>query len=209
MSDADRALAGLEQRRREAFGIPIHATPAEDFTPLPVSIGDFDATPRELELLQVVWLHTANMELRSRARLDNTEASKLCDDLGELNEKFVRFQTDLTGASGTNGKLGNLRKDVDDAKARADKAPSFVKRAIVLAAGSIIGALGSAILYVRSANESASAARAAAAAETATIRARLEASDADRAQLHEQLNAFFRSARVRAPSLNPPGDLSP
>lgn len=221
MSDEERALAALERRRLErerreapAFGMPIHVPADEDFTPighvferLAATMPGFELTERERQLLQVVWIHTANIELRSRQRLADSDCGQLAADFAEHREEFVQFKTDLTGASGNNGKFSILRKEVEEVRKRAEAAPTFVKRTLVAAGTGILGALIPAALYVRSAAEDAAKARAEAAAERATVRARLDASDADRAQLHEQLNALFRSARVRA--LNPQGDNSP
>lgn len=130
------------------------------------------------------------------------------DDLRAIGMQLAELRVSLFGLDGTNGKMGNLRKDVDAANTRADAAPKFVKRALVWAAGGILGSLVPAVLFLKNANEAASDAKAAAAAERASVHAELEAGKADRAFLHQQLDSMLRLLRVRASSTST-GDPSP
>jgi hypothetical protein len=126
-SDEDRALAELARRR--SGNTPVGGTPTvptnefnqgdEDFTPVGKVIDRIEEVmmldERDRMLLRLFWQHTANMEMRSRKRSDSQDTSALAKRIDELEN----FRTDVTGADGTNGKIGNLRKQLDSALARA------------------------------------------------------------------------------------------
>jgi hypothetical protein len=130
MSDEDRALAS----RRVATpgrGVelqPIHESNEDDFTP----VGDVLAMTDDPELRDVItaiWRHTANVELRCRILSKST-------DTAELRDAIV----DISGKSGSNGKLGALKERVDKAEARRWWAVTFL-------AGIAITVIGSAIAF--------------------------------------------------------------
>lgn len=145
----------------------------------------------------------AVLEDRSERELGLAES---VDDLRVINTMIAELRVSLFGLDGKNGKIGDLRKDVDAAMVRADAAPRFVRRALVWAAGGIAGALIPSILFLKNAADAASDAKAAAAAERAVVRLELEAAKAERAYLHQRIDSMLRLGRVRAPSSNQPGD---
>lgn len=123
-SDEDRALRELARRR--SGNTPPAGTPVvneqvaggdewagQDFTPVG-SVFDRIAdemvlSDRERMILRLVWQHTANMEMRGRKRSDSQDTSLLAKRIDDLETRVV----DMSGADGTNGKIGNLRKSVD------------------------------------------------------------------------------------------------
>ena len=119
-SDDERALASRRDRSRTpAQGVPIHTPAPEDFTP----VGDVMPLAHDEAtriLLARVWQHTANMEMRMLAALGQTENGRLRADLdattARIDEHLVdvcEAIADIHGKSGTNGKLGELRRRVD------------------------------------------------------------------------------------------------
>lgn len=125
-SDEDRALAELQRRRAQTppGGVEVHAP--EDRTPVTevLDLADRMPDPEAREILRDVaakiWNHTTNQELRHRAAIQRTEASAIRDALDEHTAadtehhgEVMRALADIHGASGQNGKLGELRRRVD------------------------------------------------------------------------------------------------
>lgn len=132
------------------------------------------------------------------------DLAQSAEDLHALRGELISLRVQLVGVDGTNGRLGKLNDAVNKAHERAESGPRFVRRAIAVAGGAIVGSLVPAILFINSAVDKASSARADAAAETARIKTELEAGKADRAFLHQQLDSMLRLVRVgRAPSPSP------
>lgn len=84
-----------------------------DFTPVGQVIERIEEVmvldERDRLLLRLFWQHTANMEMRARKRSDSQDTSVIAKQVNELQD----WRIDIEGKSGTNGKLGNLRKAVD------------------------------------------------------------------------------------------------
>lgn len=119
MSDDDRALARVRTGNTPIAGVPVHAPEEDDFTPV-ASVFErieesFVPTERERMLLHLVWQHTANMELRSRARRDTDGTKALVDRVDGVETAIV----DIRGERGNNGKLGALKARVDALMSRA------------------------------------------------------------------------------------------
>jgi hypothetical protein len=116
MSDADRALAGRDRRITPPRGLPADSFEEDDhFTPVTQAIEHLDdLTDRERMLFQLVWRHTANMEMRARKRSDSSETSTLARRIDALETAIV----DIRGENGGNGKLGEVTRRVDKAEAR-------------------------------------------------------------------------------------------
>lgn len=113
MTDDERALIGRSRRvQTPPHGVAI-AEFDDDFTPVGVVMARIEEAmsldERDRMLVHLFWQHTANMELRGRRRLDETEAGKLRHDLDETRTAI----TDIRGQHGNNGKLGELRRRVD------------------------------------------------------------------------------------------------
>lgn len=117
MSGDDRALVGRE-RRTPPSGVEIHApedrTPVTDVLPL---AGE-DESARVV--LVAVWRHIDNLEMRLLARIAATSGEthrKLIDEHvaedAETHLEITEKLTDIHGKSGTNGKLGELKRRVD------------------------------------------------------------------------------------------------
>lgn len=113
MGDDERALEGLERRRRVVT--PVHGVPVDEFdddqpTPPPQDVN---------KLIKVLWplrhadewLTEVSSDIAAlKVRADHLEEmSGGLDDIGRLQERI----TDATGKSGDNGKLGELRRRVD------------------------------------------------------------------------------------------------
>lgn len=123
MTDDERALIGLDRRRvaTPVDGVTVDdpdadAFAAEDhFTPV-VAVMEraVDLTDRERYLLQLVWRHTANMEMRSRKRSDSQDTSILAKEIDDLKTAI----TDIVGKSGNNGKVGAIKERLDKTEAR-------------------------------------------------------------------------------------------
>lgn len=109
-SDADRALA----HRRGAT--PARGVVAEDrgqFTPV-TDLLDRIHDPEVRWSIRMVWEHTANVEMRLQAQIEASDAAKLEGDVSRIGDAI----TDIHGAKGTNGKLGELRRRVDEMSSR-------------------------------------------------------------------------------------------
>lgn len=136
MSDVDRALHSRESRRSPALGVPIvnAATIAqieelnEIETNLAAEADEFDEqftpvqdvltlarTSQDQNLVFALWRHSANQELRFRRTRNRSAETKLRRDIDD-NAKAI---TDIHGAAGTNGKLGELRRRVDGLSSKA------------------------------------------------------------------------------------------
>lgn len=107
MSDEARALDAMRRRREEASG----SFEVEDhFTPVSQVIERAaDLTDRERMLLRYIWTHTANMEMRARARSDSQDSAQLRREIDALQE----WRVDVVGQTGANGRLGALKGRVD------------------------------------------------------------------------------------------------
>lgn len=140
MTDEDRALAGIH-RRRASSEPAADAFDSDDdrFTPVSSIIERAaDLTDRERNLLRYIWAHTANMEMRARARSDSQDGALLARRIDELESSVV----DISGKSGNNGKLGALKERVDKTEARRWWVITFLAGLLVTVIGSAI-ALGS------------------------------------------------------------------
>lgn len=114
MTDEERALVGRAHRiHTPAHGTPIHTPDPDDFTP----VGDVLHMVPEADRIMYarLWQHTANMEMRWRDALKASETGRLREDVDDL----AIAVTDIHGARGTNGKLGELRRRVDALTKRA------------------------------------------------------------------------------------------
>ena len=119
-SDEDRAAAEL-QRRRAATpvgGVVIHApedrTPVTDVLPL---AGEDESSRL---MLVAVWRHIDNLEMRLLAKISATsgETHRQALDEHEATDHahhatVTEALADIHGRSGTNGKLGELKRRVD------------------------------------------------------------------------------------------------
>lgn len=112
-----------------AVGVPVHAEPDEDFTPVSNVLErvEFSPTDRERLLLHLVWQHTANMELRSRQRRDTGDTSAFEKRIDGVETAIV----DIRGEHGNNGKLGALKARVDTAESRKWWALTFAAGLLV------------------------------------------------------------------------------
>lgn len=147
MSDEDRALEAMERRRRVQTphaGVPIQDHDDDDFTPVGVAIERMekaiDLTDRERELLRLAWEHSANQEMRTRKRVELTEGGQLRADIETVAEHVADVKEaiiDIHGASGQNGKLGELKRRVDGLTTR-----------IWSAIGSAVASLGAAAVLI-------------------------------------------------------------
>lgn len=147
MSDEDRALEAMERRRRvqtPPHSVVIHEHDHDDFTPVGVAIERMekaiDLTDRERELLRLAWEHSANQEMRARKRVELTEGGQLRADIETVAEHVADVKEaiiDIHGASGQNGKLGELKRRVDGLTTR-----------IWSAIGSAVASLGAAAVLI-------------------------------------------------------------
>jgi hypothetical protein len=147
-----RAREQREQRSRThapALGVPIfESDPHEDFTPVG-DVLDQIGDPEAKRIVTLLWRHTANIELRARQRLEASDAGALrrdlgilCDDLAELRNDFGKADVDIRGESGSDGKLGELTREVRGWASRRWWLLTFV-------AGTIVTVLGAAIVFGR------------------------------------------------------------
>jgi hypothetical protein len=117
MSDDARALIGRQQRRTPQGGVRVVVDPEEDrgqFTPV-TDLLDRIHDPEVRWSIRMVWEHTANIEMRLAARIDASDAAQIADDVAKVSTAI----TDIHGAKGTNGKLGELRRRVDNLSSKA------------------------------------------------------------------------------------------
>ena len=134
MSDDERALEHTKYRRAQSEpAVDAFDSDEDHFTPVASVIERAaDLTDRERNLLRYVWTHTANMEMRSRARSDSQNTSTLAkriDDVeATLDEKF--------GRSRKNGDFGNLKGRVDKAEGRRWWAITFIAGLVAVSIGS-------------------------------------------------------------------------
>lgn len=124
-SDDDRALAG-QRWRTPPHGVPVHVPEPDDFTP----VGDVMPLAGGDEALRImlarIWQHTANMEMRLKSQLAESEAGRLHYEIDRLHTAI----TDIRGEHGTNGKLGEIRR-------RVDALTSWARSIVMLALGGI------------------------------------------------------------------------
>ncbi len=124
-SDDERAQAELERqeaRRRErertqtpAHGVPIYTPEADDFTPI-TDILAIAEDEHERELIKRIMYKFRNSEARQQKRIEQTEGGQLraaIDAIEHRQDKQAERITDISGKSGDNGKLGELRRRVD------------------------------------------------------------------------------------------------
>lgn len=132
MSDADRALIGavyrtppggiriadVEARIAEAVMTELDEFPEDDdpenFTPIS-NVLDLAASDRERAMLTALVRKIRNSEMRTRVRVQQTEGHKLRVDVDAAHASIL----DISGKSGANGKLGELRRRVDVLSTRA------------------------------------------------------------------------------------------
>lgn len=127
-----------------ALGVPIEHDPNEDFTPVHDVLGEV-GTPEAKRIIEVLWRHTANMELRSVQRHEASDAAALRRDLDALRGDLCELRTDIVdirGEDGSNGKLGELGRQVNGWASRRWWLLTFV-------AGTIVTVLGAAIVFGR------------------------------------------------------------
>jgi len=136
----ERDLEGLRAREERArthapaLGVPIVGTnPHDDFTPVG-DVLDQIVDPDARRVVALLWRHTANIELRARQRLDESDAGALrrdlnilCDDLGDLRTAIV----DIQGTSGNDGKLGEITREVRGWSSRRWWLLTFVAAALL------------------------------------------------------------------------------
>lgn len=145
-SQTDRDLAGIaaakERARIAAHGVPVMLEPDEDFTPVG-QILDKIADPELRDAVTAVWRHSANIELRARERAKDTDVGCLAERVGAAELAIV----DIRGEHGNNGKLGEIRRRVEQMSARrwwfltAIAGSLLAIGAGVLAAGRWVGAI--------------------------------------------------------------------
>lgn len=136
MSDEDRALAELERRRRVIT--PAHGVPTDEFdeqpTPPPE---DVNLLIRKLWPLRHAdnWLTEVSGDIQAlKVRAEHLE--KLAGGLTEIGVVRERV-VDISGKSGDNGKLGELKRRVDGLTTR-----------IWSAIGSAVASLGAAAVLI-------------------------------------------------------------
>lgn len=153
-SQTDRDLDGLEaraQREQEQaarrilsspFGVPILASDDADFTPvrniLEMFAAEFADDPRMEALVVALWRHSANQEQRWRELGDVAGHEVVRNELAEIKEAIIVLQ----GPDGKNGKVGNLRADVDKMNSRAWGLITFVLAGL-LGVGAMLANVGS------------------------------------------------------------------
>lgn len=162
MSDEERATIGREHRDRVQAppqGVPIHASEPDDFTP----VGDVMPLAHDEGariLLVRVWQHTANMEMRLLAALKQTDGGVLRAEVDSVSQRLEQHLaevreaiTDIHGASGTNGKLGELKRRVDgleaDTNRRVDGLSSKAWKILTTMLGGIAVAVTKLVFVVR------------------------------------------------------------
>lgn len=119
MSDDERALVGLDRRRTPPRGTPVQPEDRDAFTPV-TDLLDLIDDPKLRRIVRMMWEHTANVELRSEERAGKgVDVSALVEDLAALRTEAATKFADIHGASGTNGKLGELRRRVDGLSSKA------------------------------------------------------------------------------------------
>jgi hypothetical protein len=100
-------------------------------TPLPVDVD---------EIVRRLWpLRKSGdllIELQTRVQHLERNPEQVAEDLGELKEHIV----DIKGKSGTNGKIGNLRADLEALKAKIEKQEARRWTVIVTLIGMILTA---------------------------------------------------------------------
>jgi hypothetical protein len=96
-----RAIADSDGIIRDELG--------DSFTPVPADLLDLFDDPRWPNALRRIWAHTANVELRAMNRIGTQP------DFAALRDKML----ELIGREGNNGKIGQLRKDIDGVLSRA------------------------------------------------------------------------------------------
>ena len=134
MSGEDRDLDALRRRRERAatppLGVPVDPdvlsllgelgqiehdleTEADEFdeqhTPIR-EILQLAGTSKEQAIVIALWRHTANQELRFRRARNRSSEGQMRRELDELKNRV----TDISGKDGTNGKLGETKRRVDN-----------------------------------------------------------------------------------------------
>lgn len=135
MSDDERALIGLERRRAATpvGGVKVvepttapedhgqgeawdEFTPVESVRPLLDKIED----PAIRAFAIALWTHTGNVDLRSAHRAGHgVDVGGIATEVADLRTELTRGLADIHGVSGTNGKLGELRRRVDALSSKA------------------------------------------------------------------------------------------
>lgn len=144
--DLEGILARKERERSLPHGVPVltHESDPEDFTP----VGDTLARVNDPEVqlaIAAIWRHTANIEMRLRARHEESDAAKTSARVNDLELALV----DVRGESGTNGKLGNLRAELAEAKANHTTLVNRFWKLVMLVLGGVGGAAAKLILISR------------------------------------------------------------
>lgn len=150
-SGDDRDQKALERLRREAAA---QRSSDPGFTPVRHILDIVEVEyPGLAPVVQMIWSHTANLEMRLNARLgDQTsfenihqrvdeqqdEIDLLNTQFNDLREDLAKKFTDLVGINGTNGKVGTLRVAVEKLYARIWWAATFVVGAVSGAAVKLV-----------------------------------------------------------------------
>lgn len=155
MSGDDRDAAALKRQRAKTspVGVPIHVPDPEDLTPVTQVVARIEQTmtlnEREQVLVHLLCEHMANNVMRHTQAVKQLDASKLREELNALNDEVEVLRTktevglaDVRGERGDNGKLGELKRRVDQLEGRRWWLMTFI-------AGTIITVLGSAIAFGR------------------------------------------------------------
>lgn len=129
-----RARAERDQLRTPPSGVPTGEFDANDFTPVTDVLERID-DPVARDIVEVMWRHTANMELRAVQRLRETEAGRLAARVDDVETAI----TDIRGEHGANGKLGALKDRVDKSEARRWWVITFLVGTLVTVLAAAIG----------------------------------------------------------------------
>lgn len=129
---------GRDRADAPAHGVPIRLSSAGAFTPV-TDVLEAIEDPQLRQVAHALWQHTANMELRARARVgDAADVSKLNERVADLEMGLV----DIRGQSGSNGKLGTIGAAIASVREKVD---GISKRAWWLV-GLVLGGVGAAAI---------------------------------------------------------------
>lgn len=118
-SDEQRARVGEPHRKPTANAAVPTDVAWDEFTPVQPVLDLITAldVPNDMKVIaRTFWQHTANLEMRVRQRIG--KAKDLTAVRAELRE-HADLLLELAGEGGKNGKIGQLRKDVDSVLSRA------------------------------------------------------------------------------------------
>lgn len=143
--------------------------------------------------------------VKLETRFDSVVAlSGHVESIHDIERELAEFKVAILGSDGTDGKLHAIGVQVGKARSEAQAAPKLIRRVVLWAAGSLLGAIIPCAILINSVVDKASAERSAAAAERATFIARLDASRAEISVLQSGQLLLFRIVNIHR-GLDPAG----